>query len=1155
MKRLDGIFMSVPAATYVNSKGNIRTKAVKNTRTKFFVSFFAAILIMLSAFSMFFKISPTSSSHSVVTTNNTASANAFAFRWFCSDNSSLGHNMDQSTTSGGAPSTDVVEADKKGRQWTAQELLGNGVRLVGYQGEGNDFKWAQNISEDRATKNGVPDSMMGDLKQQRGFYKCVPGTFGLYIANGIEDVTKFVTYATTFVVTEAFNADFICKDANSTGNCFNILKIVGGTGDSHGGLIGALTSGIYMPLILILASIAGFRAGWLGLKEHKVREGLTALLWLCVAVFLGVIFLLSPSLIAKFPVTVANAGAECVIGAFNGDNCFNDTNTGTTVANGDTTSNLVCKSSADGLNADEQMSMTMNSLGCSIWKAFVLEPYSQAQFGHTFEELDMKDSNNAYLTKNATTGGVKDPTNAFCVEMASTESASDFNDNNNSKNYISTDSTSKTVCNLALYQTYLGSAVSSNGDTVPPQGTLDGRWYKIIQTVHSDPQMWNRWTVSAGSTNAKLGIMFTALLSSVATAPLLMVTAIATIMFMMIVSVLMAFAPFFLLAAVDYGRGRRLFLGWLETILENVFKYVASALFLVIVVALFGAILGASSSMFTLFIVLVLNSALWRYRSEFLGLMGKTNLGGQKMSNAVSQSFKKNSQTLNRYRRSAVGSAIGSVLSSDYSQEGRAARRKIREDNKETREATIQNGNYNAFRAGASRAAGFAGDRFATSPVLRGAGTGLRRAARSGTSVVAGGMREFERLSTDNKNDIRSEGTRVKGEAEKLENRLSARSGLKDQVAEKHDDIAKQQQAINEYEENQIAKVNKDAELAKNAELNVLQKIEVISPDFAKAQALMSQSRNLQVTANIQEKMGDTAMAREMRNEAVQNERTAKQIFGNIDQDKYDHMERYYENSVHNELYGKTVSGETNVGNIMKNYEDSYMELANMAEAKDKTIQDFDNKRKEVIDVQKEANVKFAEAEVLTKQAIAFSPDDTVTVRQKKDILKTAKEKAQESTDERFNQIEADREFERTDLTSVAPKPIKLDPVASIQRSNDRSDNDPVITDQGLPQIPTKIGTSIYDKQRNQTVAKRQQQSGGDKEKEDDDTERDNTDKNKENNDRYRDRRKQEEQERRRRQGQEEQERRRRRRGPWGDGNPDSDNEEVDDPDNESEVF
>ena len=53
------------------------------------------------------------------------------------------------------------------------------------------------------------------------------------------------------------------------------------------------------------------------------------------------------------------------------------------------TSDNVCKSSASGLSIDEEMAMSINGLSCIIWKAFVLEPYAQAEFGTSFEALDI----------------------------------------------------------------------------------------------------------------------------------------------------------------------------------------------------------------------------------------------------------------------------------------------------------------------------------------------------------------------------------------------------------------------------------------------------------------------------------------------------------------------------------------------------------------------------------------------------------------------------------------------------------------------------------------------------------------------------------------------------------------------------------------------
>src|SRR5699024_12828572 len=98
---------------------------------------------------------------------------------------------------------------------------------------------------------------------------------------------------------------------------------------------------------------------------------------------------------------------------------------------------------------------------------------------------------------------------------------------------------------------------------------------------------------------------------------------------------MMVLAPLFLLLAVHPGRGRKMFLGWLSQVTSNVLKYLASALFLIVTISLYGAAMANSDNIALTFVfVLILTGALLLYRGEFFNIIVKVDLGGEKLFNA-----------------------------------------------------------------------------------------------------------------------------------------------------------------------------------------------------------------------------------------------------------------------------------------------------------------------------------------------------------------------------------------------------------------------------------------------------------------------------------------------------------------------------------------
>lgn len=623
-------------------------RSPRNRFMLFVPAFLAALLFMLLA-----------AQAMAITTNvdepNRASAAGFGLCEF-------GQGM---TDRGGWDTTfGNYAAEKSPNRWiTGKEAFGENVWFVKYYGEGADggFFMAK-PDKDRAT-DYVSPAHKTKLQDFRKFSVCL-GTINTYVANGAMGFSSTVANLASYFATNAFKTNLVCAKPTDTGGCFQLLKVIGGTktsGVSDQGIIGVLTTSIYLPLIVLVVVATGVWIAYTGFVKRQLREALWGAIWLVVASVLGLTFLFRPAMLVAAPMKVSNAVAGCVISAFSGADCWSGTG-GSSGSSRSLSSDDVCR--AEGGGPADAMEIVATGLSCSIWKAFVLEPYAQGSFGQSFASLDTSpnSSGGTTLKKAIKKSKYKDDSNLFCVSLR-VQGRLDHMVDGNLK--LANPSSGGRICNIALYQLMLKTNAEHSGNPGSPgsSGTpimedgVDKRWYSIIDVVASDDNLWGAWTGSG----SKLSSAMMAALASVLGGAIIIVIALFAMVYYISSVLLMAFAPLFFLLGVHPGRGRDILKGYGEMVISNVFKYVASALFLIVTLALYGGVLGNSTSLgASLLFVIILSVALFMYRKEVIELLGKVNMGGEKMSSRLADAFGRKAGQVAQTGGIMAGAAIGS---------------------------------------------------------------------------------------------------------------------------------------------------------------------------------------------------------------------------------------------------------------------------------------------------------------------------------------------------------------------------------------------------------------------------------------------------------------------------------------------------------------
>jgi hypothetical protein len=612
-----------------DEKDSVVTRPVSKIITSVITGLLSLLILAVAVFPA--ALSPRVSEHAVGTR-----VDAGTLGFACSQ--LMGANMDSQASWYNALKSYPV-SDKQGRRLTMQEALQNGLFFVNYHGEGKGELFVRDKESDLYKEHSKTD--VKTLEGKRNLNNCTLNGLGIISANGLLGIANGISGITQYIVQHSFDADLICTDVkNPTDDCFNLLKIIGGNGtpsaaqvangNSNGGIIGVLTSSIYMTLVSLVFIFVAITFIWKAAIHRQFREAFAGLGWALISYFVGFMLLLHPALLAQAPLAASSTVATCVIGAFSGQNCMNDTDTNSDLAEGEESSAAICKSSVADASPSEHMEMVAGGLTCKIWKSFILNMYSQGSFGTSFDNLDTM-STDRPTNKILTDAGLNPED--YCVHLY-TDGSIDGQKNGTLKTVEK--GTSNRVCNLAAYQMYLETKVQSGDDTLPENGKADVRWYKVIDAAAANNGFWDNWGGSFASTNSKNGIALMAIIVTVLGSLILVITSLYANVYYISSAVLTSFAPIFLLIGVIPGRGRRIMLGWLEKIVSNVMKYIASAAFLVVTIAIYGAILESMGSIgMTLLFTILMTMALFMYRREIIDLIGRANLGGEQLSSRM----------------------------------------------------------------------------------------------------------------------------------------------------------------------------------------------------------------------------------------------------------------------------------------------------------------------------------------------------------------------------------------------------------------------------------------------------------------------------------------------------------------------------------------
>lgn len=599
--------------------------SIKSKRRSFLIVAIASILLIASSF--------------VSTNNYIYDASARVSK--SGANVSLGKNM----LSSGEVSPN---GKNKTGKWTAQELF-NSVKFTSFGGvsdkndtaksynniEDADVKGNSELWSDEKVKERVKSAELRGLFRKNGsaWEVMIPNAF-LGIAKG---VTKFSSYALNALFTESL--------FGSGSNSIDLVDIIGGSGkaNSKGGIIGMFFSSIYMPMVVIASVLVAVHLMKKGIMERKFREALSDSLWAILSVIIGIALMRNPNMLASMPYKVTNQISTCVVGAMHGENCFTGKPTMSKPSRGVSTE---CISGAEGIEG------FVEGMSCTVWKSFVLEPWAKAQFGYEYNDLYTRSAPEGHTVWKGLPEEIDADT--YCVALGS----------KNPKKYGKGDKVvldnGPSVCNVALYQAYLQTDAhdtvnhSSKG---PVYNGIDDRWWDIILPMAKDDSNWLTWA-GKDQASSRMGSAFVAMIGAIVTSSLLITLGIQGAAYKVAGTLLMAFAPLFFLLAMIPDKGRKMFLGWFESVVSSILKYLATSLFAIVSVLLFSSVLENTSGITSFVAIIILSSTMYAYRNEVASIIGAANYGGERLSNQLAEQIDEAADK----GKSVAGGAMGGML-------------------------------------------------------------------------------------------------------------------------------------------------------------------------------------------------------------------------------------------------------------------------------------------------------------------------------------------------------------------------------------------------------------------------------------------------------------------------------------------------------------
>lgn len=544
----------------------------------------------------------------------------------------VGFSMEPNTVS--LPAKDMINSNVGSRTYTIDELFSRSAGFaIPYGTLEEDNTWiighpANKIVEEK-NKNLSDEAKERLKKQGGGFFDGSIRLWGIPSSLAImgSDIATSVAFLCANIIS------WLVKMLFDPPLVKALVELIGGT-DTKAGLISNLGKNVFYPLSTLAFLTVAVYLIWEGLIKRKFRASFGALGWSLLAFALGVFTIVNGQLVAKAPTEINATIANCVLSAASGKSCLNSTGT-----NPKESTNSMCDAdTSQSVSAAESASINAGRFSCIVNKAIVYDRWSEQQFGYSLDELWTVNPPDGYKVwpQDKLSGAPTD----YCVNFYTADSPNQMSS--------STEFTANSKCNIAL--AFMASRTDAKFGEKIGFPTITG-------TAAMDSQMWNAY-----SGNDRTSVPILLLIASFIIVATFVPVVVYALVYNITATILTVFAPIFLLIGIHPGRGRKIFLGWLESIISNILKYMASCFMVIVMIFIYGAAFSKMNQAQVFIASVILGVTFVSYRKELVNLMGAVNMGGAKVSNIAEEKLNKAGQKAKYMGMAAAGGAIGGTL-------------------------------------------------------------------------------------------------------------------------------------------------------------------------------------------------------------------------------------------------------------------------------------------------------------------------------------------------------------------------------------------------------------------------------------------------------------------------------------------------------------
>ena len=551
---------------------------------------------------------------------------------FAGFDNGVGFSMEANSIS--LPAKDMINSNVGSRTYTIDELFSRSAGFaIPYGTLEEDNTWilghpANKIVEEK-NKNLSEEAKERLKKQGGGFFSGSIRLWGIPSSLAImgSDIATSVAFLCANIIS------WLVKMLFDPPLVKALVELIGGT-DAKAGLISNLGKNVFYPLSTLAFLTVAVYLIWEGLIKRKFRASFGALGWSLLAFALGVFTVVNGQLVAKAPTEINATIANCVLSAASGKSCLNSTGT-----NPKESTNSMCDAdTSQSVSAAEAASINAGRFSCIVNKAIVYDRWAEQQFGYSLDELWTVNPPDGYKVwpQDKLSGAPTD----YCVNFYTADSPNQMSS--------ATKFTSNSKCNIAL--AFMASRTDADFGEKIGFPTITG-------TAAMDSQMWNAY-----SGNGRTSVPILLLIASFIIVATFVPVVVYALVYNITATILTVFAPIFLLIGIHPGRGRKIFLGWLESIISNILKYMASCFMVIVMIFIYGATFSKMNQAQVFVASVILGVTFVSYRKELVNLMGAVNMGGARVSNIAGEKLSKAGQKAKYMGMAAAGGAIGGTL-------------------------------------------------------------------------------------------------------------------------------------------------------------------------------------------------------------------------------------------------------------------------------------------------------------------------------------------------------------------------------------------------------------------------------------------------------------------------------------------------------------